>query len=132
MIAAKVSRRGKLRPSSAELRRAARQRRRFIKLRKKLEEAFHAEAYSKGKSSDLAFHMLDWLEDLEDLWGLYRNIDRKTHKEIHDFVFGFLTHAPHHLDAAKYLAGLGPPEDVFKLGFFRVRGRGRKGRRSKK
>jgi hypothetical protein len=121
-----IDSRDHLRPSSAELRREARQRRRFIRLRRKLEEVFRAEGYSGRKASDLAFHMLDWLEDREDLWTLYRNLGRRDHEQILDCIIGFLVHAPHHLDAAKYLAGLGPPEDVFKLGFFRVRGRRRK------
>jgi hypothetical protein len=108
-----------LKPSAVDLRKAARQRRRYVKLKTRLEGALRADGYSQRKAHDIAFHMLDWLEDLDLLWTLYRNVDRRTHKEICNSIFYFLTHAPHHLDAAKYLIGLGEPQDVFKLGFFR-------------
>jgi len=105
--------------SPAKLRQAARQRQRSAKLIARLEQVFRQEGYSKGKAYDLAFHMVDWVKDFDALHMLYSRIDKRTDKQILDTVVDFLVHAPHHVNAAKFLYGLGAPEDVFDLGFFK-------------
>ncbi len=54
---------------------------------------------------DFAFHMLDWDEDLERLYGVYSNPGRLTNKKG-DAVFRFLIHATYHLmEAYRLLRG---------------------------
>lgn len=86
------------------------------KLRQILEKAFNKDESSKKNSSDISFHVLDWIEDLEELYRLFLSIDKKTDDEIRDVIEDFLVHAPPHINAARFLAGLGKVEDVFNLG----------------
>jgi hypothetical protein len=65
---------------------------------------------------DIAFHMTDWKEDLEDIVRLYEQAEQLTDDQIRHIVFGFLVHVPNHVAAAKKLLGLGPIEDVFEVG----------------
>jgi predicted metallopeptidase len=60
--------------------------------------------------------MTDWKKDLERLHGLYENIERLSDEEITKVVIAFLAHVPNHIAAAKKLVGLGPIEDIFKVG----------------
>ena len=85
------------------------------RLRKILEEAFNKDKTTRKDSSDIAFHMLDWIEDLEELYQLFVDIEEKNDNEIRDAIEGFLVHVPPHLNAARFLTGLGKVEDVFNL-----------------
>jgi hypothetical protein len=69
-------------------------------------------------SKDLAFHLTDWLSDLEECFHTFSNIEQKSDKEIEEFVYRFLAHVPNHLVAAKKLSGMGNTEDVFNVGIF--------------
>lgn len=88
-------------------------------LQYRLERVLRREGFSKRKSFDITFHMLDWLYDLDTLYRLYRRMDNQTNQEINETIGDFLVHVPHHINAAKFLYGLGEPEDVFHLGFFK-------------
>lgn len=70
------------------------------------------------KSKDLAFHLSDWLLDLEQCYDVYSNIEQKSDEEIEKFIFKFLLHVPNHLDAAKKLSGMGKVEDIFNVNIF--------------
>ena len=70
-------------------------------------------------SKDLAFHLTDWLSDLEECYQIFSNIEQKSDKEIEQFVYRFLVHVPNHLVAAKKLSGMGTTEDVFNVGIFK-------------
>lgn len=87
-------------------------------LREKIIEAFRAEGYDESVATDIAFHMLDWDEDLKELLKFYENPDAFTTREISGLIIKFLAHAPNHLVAAKKLAGVGATEDVFEVGIF--------------
>lgn len=69
-------------------------------------------------SYDIGFHMTDWLTDLDELRDLYLRISSATDEEITSLLFKFLSHVPHHLNAAAKLSGLGPVTDVFGVGIF--------------
>ena len=88
-------------------------------LQRRLEVVFRREGYSRRKAHDTAFHLLDWLDELDELHRLYRHIQGQSDRHVRDVVTRFLVHAPHHINAAKFLYKLGGPKDVFRLGFFR-------------
>ena len=78
--------------------------------------AFAANELEPRVVEDIAFHMTDWKEDLEELIELYERADQLSDKQIRKIVIGFLAHVPNHVAAAKKLVGLGPIEDVFEVG----------------
>jgi hypothetical protein len=65
---------------------------------------------------DIAFHMTDWKENLEDIVRLYEHPELLSNEQIQHIILVFLAHVPNHIAAAKKLAGLGPIEDVFEVG----------------
>jgi ABC-type uncharacterized transport system ATPase subunit len=85
-------------------------------VKQRIADAFAANQLETSVVEDIAFHMTDWRENLDELVGLYQNIERLSDGQIRKIVIGFLAHAPNHIAAAKKLAGLGPIEDVFKVG----------------
>jgi hypothetical protein len=72
----------------------------------------------KEIAEDIAFHMTDWKEDLEQMVRLYENAASLSDDQIQDMLMQFLAHVPNHVAAAKKLIGLGPIEDVFSVGVF--------------
>jgi len=88
-------------------------------VRNKIVAAFTANELDSNICEDIAFHMTDWKEDLEQLVGLYQNVDSLTDSGIRKVVISFLAHAANHIAAAKKLVGLGPIEDVFQVGVLR-------------
>jgi hypothetical protein len=72
----------------------------------------------EANSGDLAFHLTDWLSDLEECYKTFSSIEQKSDEEIERFVYRFLAHVPNHLVAAKKLSGIGKTEDVFNVGIF--------------
>ncbi len=67
-------------------------------------------------SFDVAFHMMDWINDLKRLWAFYENPNSLEVGQIDELLYQFLSHAPHHLAAAKKLyCGIGV-SDVFDIG----------------
>lgn len=67
-------------------------------------------------AEDIAFHMTDWKKNLEEFTELYNQVEQLSDEQIRKFVIRFLAHVPNHVAAAKKLIGLGPIEDVFKVG----------------
>ena len=65
---------------------------------------------------EIAFHMTDWDHNVDDLVRLYERPESFSDDEILSTVIQFLAHVPNHVAAAKKLAGIGPIEDVFKVG----------------
>ena len=92
---------------------------RYNEVFKRLQRALVSDGLSERKARDIAFHMLDWLKDLDALHRIYRRITGMTDREVCGVVTGFLVHAAHHIDAAKFLYGLGAPSDLFNIGLFR-------------
>ncbi|HYE62395.1 MAG TPA: hypothetical protein VD997_10390 [Phycisphaerales bacterium] len=64
---------------------------------------------------ELAFHLTDWLADLEKLVTLY-NSERWDPEQAEDIILGFLIHASNHVPAAHRILMDKPATDVFQLG----------------
>jgi hypothetical protein len=65
---------------------------------------------------DVAFHMTDWLEDLERYLDFCEKPNETTDEEINHLLLKFLIHVPNHIAAAaKLLTGI-PVIDVFDVG----------------
>ena len=90
----------------------------YAKLALTLERALRREGYSRRKAHDIAFHLLDWMSELDTLYRLFNQSRKPSDPEIRKAVTDFLVHAPQHINAAKFLYGLGSPEDMFGLGYF--------------
>ena len=88
------------------------------RVKTRIAEAFTEFELKPEVVEDIAFHMTDWKENLEDLIRLYESPDQLSNDEIQDIIIRFLAHVPNHVAAAKKLAGVGPIEDVFKVGVF--------------
>ena len=85
-------------------------------VKERIVEAFAARGLELFTIQDIAFHMTDWKENLEEMIELYNNIDQIREEQIRKIIIGFLAHVPNHVAAAKKLIGLGPIEDVFGVG----------------
>jgi len=70
-------------------------------LKNKIAAAFAANELEPHLVEDVAFHMTDWKDDLDQLVTLYQNIDRASDSEIQKVIIGFLAHAPNHIVAAR-------------------------------
>jgi hypothetical protein len=57
-------------------------------------------AADRRSREDFVFHMTDWLNDLDNLWEIYKNPESTSKEAAEDAVFGFLIHALPHLMAA--------------------------------
>jgi len=88
-------------------------------MRNKIAAAFAANELDSNIVEDIAFHMTDWKEDLDQLVGVYQNVDSLSDSDIRKAVISFLAHVANHIAAAKKLIGLGPIEDLFKVGVLR-------------
>jgi hypothetical protein len=88
-------------------------------LQNRIAAAFDENELEPHVVADIAFHMTDWKEDLDQLVSLYNRMDTADAEEIRTVVIRFLCHAPNHLAAAKKLIGLGPMEDIFEVGILR-------------
>jgi hypothetical protein len=87
-------------------------------VKQRIADSFSANGLEQEVAQDLAFHITDWKEELHDLLRLYEEVDTLRESQIRKIVIRFLAHVPNHVAAAKKLAGLGPIEDVFKVGVF--------------
>jgi hypothetical protein len=69
-----------------------------------------------AEAGEVAFHLIDWKRDLDELVKIYEKADELGDEHIQEIVINFLAHVPNHVAAAKKLVGLGPIEDVFNVG----------------
>ena len=86
------------------------------KVKDRIVQAFTSLVDDPEVARDIAFHFTDWDHDLGDLIRLYEQPEAFSDDEIQSIVIRFLAHVPNHLAAAKKLVGLGPIEDLFKVG----------------
>ncbi|MGB7208898.1 MAG: hypothetical protein WBD27_09590 [Pyrinomonadaceae bacterium] len=89
-----------------------------IKIQQRIAKAFQDTSQDKSVAHDIGFHMTDWLYNIKDLQEIYSSIDELNDDAIQAFVYKFLSHVPHHLNAARKLSGMGKVEDVFEVGIF--------------
>lgn len=85
-------------------------------VKQRIAAAFAVNELESSVVEDIAFHITDWRENLEELVELYANTERLSDEQIRKIIIDFLAHAANHVAAAKKLVGLGPIEDVFKVG----------------
>lgn len=67
-------------------------------------------------AEEIAFHLSDWTENLEEISDIYNHGESMATDDIKRIVITFLAHVPNHVAAAKKLIGLGPIKDVFGVG----------------
>lgn len=81
-----------------------------------IDDAMRGVGLDAAASRDVAFHLTDWLADLDRLQRFYADPGHCASDEIADLVLQFLLHAPEHVAAAKKLATGFPVTDVFEVG----------------
>jgi hypothetical protein len=90
--------------------------RKVEKLRERIAQAFAASTGEQEIADEIAFHVTDWAENVDDLIRLYEQAETLSEEEIRKIILQFLSHVPNHVAAAKKLVGMGPIEDVFGVG----------------
>jgi hypothetical protein len=70
----------------------------------------------RSVANDVAFHMTDWLGDLEALVRFYRDPGALSSAKAAEILTSFLVHAPNHIAAAAKLFTGFPVADVFQVG----------------
>jgi hypothetical protein len=86
-------------------------------VRKRIAEALSSSlGMEMAEADEVAFHLIDWKRDLDELVKIYEKADELGDEYIQEIVIKFLAHVPNHVAAAKKLVGLGPIEDVFNVG----------------
>ena len=86
------------------------------KLRDRITQAFTSSMGEPEIAGEIAFHVTDWAEDVDDLVRLYEQAESLSDEEIRKTVIQLLAHVPNHVAAAKKLIGMGSIEDVFSVG----------------
>ena len=86
------------------------------KLRDRIAKAFTDSMGQPEAAREVAFHVTDWAENVDDLVRVYEQAESMSDEEIRKIIIQLLAHVPNHLAAAKKLIGLGPIEDVFSVG----------------
>ncbi len=76
--------------------------------------------YSYEQVADIAFHMTDWLNDLERFAAFCANPSSYSAEEVTEILIAFLYHVPNHIAAAakQYLDS--PVCDIFGVGAVEV------------
>jgi len=80
--------------------------------------ALEADEIPEGKRQDIAFHMADWLGDLEAWHSFCREPGALDAEQLSQLLIRFLNHVPNHVVAAKKLYLGEPTEDIFGIGVF--------------
>jgi len=70
------------------------------------------------KRQEIAFHMTDWLHDLEGWHSFCSDPDSFDAAQLRQLITNFLVHVPNHVAAAKKLYLGDRTRDVFKVGLF--------------
>ena len=69
-----------------------------------------------GVANDVAFHMTDWLDNLESYFEFCADPGRMSDREINELLISFLVHVPNHVAAAGKLYTDVPVTDIFGVG----------------
>jgi hypothetical protein len=64
-------------------------------------------------ADEVAFHMTDWIEDLDAFFRFCTNPGSLTDVEVSELLSGFLVHVPNHVAAAGKLYTGVPVTDIF-------------------
>lgn len=81
-----------------------------------IEKALEADAYGTPEvRHDIAFHMTDWLADLEKWHAYCQSPETLDDDQTVELLIQFLVHVPNHLAAAsKLMTGI-PVTDIFEV-----------------
>ncbi|MBC7931555.1 MAG: hypothetical protein H7Z38_13430 [Rubrivivax sp.] len=82
----------------------------------RITRALMSSGLEESKAKEAAFHMADWKEDADTWVGIWADSNELNDEQLARNIYKFLAHVPNHLAAAKKLVGLGPIEDIFKIG----------------
>lgn len=78
---------------------------------------------SESIASEVAFHMTDWLNELEEFHNFCHSPGALSSEELSGLLTNFLVHVPSHVAAAGKLYTGSPVTDVFKVGAVAQRGK---------
>ena len=88
----------------------------MFKARNRIENYAKTRGLSEEAAMDVAFHIYDWLEDLERFIAYTKDSESFDDDQLDDMLRGFLIHAPNHIAAAaKLFTGYGV-KDIFGVG----------------
>lgn len=87
-------------------------------IRQRIVSALVDAGIEEDTSAEIAFHLTDWIDDLESIRAVFDVNNELTKEEISATIHQFLAHVPNHIIAATTLIGYGPIEDVFNVGAF--------------
>jgi hypothetical protein len=68
---------------------------------------------SDAVADDVAFHMTDWLDDLDAYSRFCADPNRMSDADVSELLAGFLVHVPNHVAAASKLYTGVPVTDIF-------------------
>lgn len=91
-------------------------------VRRRIQEAVqNTSELASSESADVAFHMTDWLGDLDRLVQFYSAPEQFSDQEVHRLLVNFLVHVPNHVAVAAAAALLAdsPVSDIFQVGAVR-------------
>lgn len=71
---------------------------------------------SPETARDVAFHLTDWLNDLDNFASFCEKPRDFSPEQVNGLLLAFLLHAPNHLAAAARLYTGTPVEDIFEVG----------------
>jgi len=72
--------------------------------------------WTEAEAADIAFHMTDWLTDLEEYYEFCQNPACLSPEAVEKLLIGFVAHVPNHVVAAHKLLMDEPVTDLFGLG----------------
>ena len=85
-------------------------------LQRKIAKALSHDGYLSALAAhEAAFHMTDWIADLEELNKLFAS-PRWNNARARSVIMQFVIHAPHHLAAACRIIMDYPVQDILQLG----------------
>ncbi len=68
------------------------------------------------EAREVAFHMTDWMDDLNRYVRFCENPDSSSPEAVSDMLLAFLIHVPNHIAAAAKLYAGFPVSDIFEVG----------------
>lgn len=82
---------------------------------RRIEEAALSHGLSEKLAYEVAFHMLDWHQDLAKLVAFMESPESQTTEDLEKMLLDFLIHVPNHIAAAgKLYTGIGVA-DIFDV-----------------
>ncbi|MCY7389469.1 MAG: hypothetical protein LH481_15660 [Burkholderiales bacterium] len=86
-------------------------------IRHRIEQAARSEMnLTEDVAGDVAFHITDWLSDLETFYRFCQNPAALSNEDLSNLLMAFLVHVPNHVAAdGKLYSGMAVT-DIFKVG----------------